>query len=241
MHIRNGSSSAYTVPGVATPFPVWVLAALLGLALLFVMFLRVLTFGFERLGFAPWHVVAIIGASLLGSAVNIPVRTYVTEATHTAAVRLLFGFRHRVRVEPGRRTVLAVNLGGCVVPVVVSGLLMARCPACWPSAVLSVAACAVVVNRVAWIVKGEGIVVPFFLPPLAGAIAATLFPPVFSQEAFAPVVAYVAGSIGTLVGADLLNLRYIRVIGAPMASIGGAGTWDGIFLSGIVASVLVPS
>jgi len=41
--------------------------------------------------------------------------------------------------------------------------------------------------------------------------------------------------IGTLIGADL---RSLRDLGAPVASIGGAGTFDGIFLTGIVAVML---
>ena len=54
----------------------------------------------------------------------------------------------------------------------------------------------------------------------------------------APVVAYVAGTLGTLIGADILNLRKIHGLGAPVASIGGAGTFDGIFLAGIIAVML---
>jgi len=45
----------------------------------------------------------------------------------------------------------------------------------------------------------------------------------------APPVAYVAGSMGTLIGADLLNLGQIARVGAPVVSIGGAGTFDGGF------------
>jgi uncharacterized membrane protein len=51
-------------------------------------------------------------------------------------------------------------------------------------------------------------------------------------------VAYVAGTIGTLVGADLLNLRRVQDLGAPVVSIGGAGTFDGIFVTGILAVLL---
>jgi len=54
----------------------------------------------------------------------------------------------------------------------------------------------------------------------------------------APALAYVTGSLGTLIGADLLNLDKIQGLGAPVASIGGAGTFDGIFLTGILAVLL---
>jgi uncharacterized membrane protein len=49
----------------------------------------------------------------------------------------------------------------------------------------------------------------------------------------------VAGSMGTLLGADILNLGKVQGLGAPVASIGGAGTFDGIFLTGIVSVLLV--
>jgi uncharacterized membrane protein len=66
----------------------------------------------------------------------------------------------------------------------------------------------------------------------------------FAAIAIAPrqdaaAVAFVSGTVGTLVGADLLNLHRIADLGAPVVSIGGAGTFDGIFVTGIAAVVLV--
>jgi uncharacterized membrane protein len=54
-------------------------------------------------------------------------------------------------------------------------------------------------------------------------------------------LAYISGSLGTLIGADLLNLNNIQGLGAPVASIGGAGTFDGIFVTGILAVLLAPA
>jgi uncharacterized membrane protein len=45
--------------------------------------------------------------------------------------------------------------------------------------------------------------------------------------------------LGTLIGADITNLHRIPRLGAKIASIGGAGTFDGVFLSGILAVLLV--
>jgi uncharacterized membrane protein len=55
------------------------------------------------------------------------------------------------------------------------------------------------------------------------------------SRSYAVPLAYISGSLGTLIGADLLNLDKLQGLGAPIASIGGAGTFDGIFLTGIVA------
>jgi len=50
-----------------------------------------------------------------------------------------------------------------------------------------------------------------------------------APEKAAPL-AYISGSLGTLIGADLLNLDRINGLGAPAASIGGAGTDNGFGL-----------
>jgi uncharacterized membrane protein len=51
-------------------------------------------------------------------------------------------------------------------------------------------------------------------------------------------LAYAGGTLGTLLGADLTNLHKVRRLGAPLISIGGAGTFDGVFITGIVAVLL---
>jgi uncharacterized membrane protein len=82
-------------------------------------------------------------------------------------------------------------------------------------------------------VPGVGIVTPALLPPLLAATIAVLL----SQE-FSSLIAYTSGTLGTLIGADLLNLPKIKELNSKLVSIGGAGTFDGIFLSGIIAVLL---
>ena len=82
-------------------------------------------------------------------------------------------------------------------------------------------------------VPGVGIAVPMLLPPLLAAGVALIL--AFRR---APAVAYVSGSMGALIGADLLNLGRVAEMGAPVLSIGGASTFDGVFLTGILAGLL---
>jgi len=98
---------------------------------------------------------------------------------------------------------------------------------------IATGAVAAVVYSLAEIVPGVGIAVPMIAPPLVAAGVAVVL--AFRR---APPVAYVAGSMGTLIGADLLNLGQVARIGAPVVSIGGAGTFDGVFLTGILAGLL---
>jgi uncharacterized membrane protein len=92
---------------------------------------------------------------------------------------------------------------------------------------------ALILHWLATPVPGVGIAVPVFLPAIATAVVAL----VLSRDNAAPL-AYIGGSLGTLIGADLTNLDKVRGLGAPVASIGGAGTFDGIFLTGILAVLL---
>ena len=93
---------------------------------------------------------------------------------------------------------------------------------------------AAITHLVARPIRGLGIATPALIPPLTAASMAYLF----SSSAPA-VVAYVSGVLGTLIGADITNLHKIPKLGARIASIGGAGTFDGVFLSGIIAVLLV--
>jgi uncharacterized membrane protein len=80
-----------------------------------------------------------------------------------------------------------------------------------------------------------GIALPALVPGVVAGVAALLF-----SRRFGGPIAYVSGSLGVLIGADLLNLDKLSGLGAPVASIGGAGTFDGIFLAGVFA-VLIAS
>ena len=143
-----------------------------------------------------------------------------------------FGMRYIVPFVTSSGTVLAVNVGGAVIPTLMSAYLMIRYQF-WLKATIATAAIAVVIHSLATPVPGIGIAVPVFAPVVTTAILAF-----FLSREYAPPLAYIGGSMGTLIGDDLLNLDKITGLGAPVASIGGAGTFDGIFLTGILAVLL---
>ena len=118
------------------------------------------------------------------------------------------------------------------IPTLLSIYLMTK-TGLYGRGLLGIGVVAAVVHALARPVPGVGIAVPTLVPPLVAATAALLL-----SRSSAPALAYIAGSVGTLIGGDLLNLGKIRGLGAPVASIGGAGTFDGIFLTGILAVLL---
>jgi uncharacterized membrane protein len=96
----------------------------------------------------------------------------------------------------------------------------------------------VVVNRSARVISGLGIATPAMVPPIVTVLATLLVD--YTSPIHSPAqVAYIGGTLGTLIGADLLNLHRIRDLGAPVVSMGGAGTFDGVYLTGLVSVLLV--
>jgi uncharacterized membrane protein len=216
---------------LAAPF---VTAALLILAVLVLLIeLRVLEYAYERIGVSSRYLSLTLLGTVLGSYVNVPLwRVHGREVSRVREVRA-FGVRWVVPVlEANAHTVVAINLGGAIIPVLLSLriILVTQRDA---EIALATGCVAVVSYLLARPVRGIGIVVPTIVPPLAATAAALLL----SRDA-APAIAYVAGTLGTLVGADLLHLRGALALGAPVLSIGGAGTFDGIFLTGILAALL---
>lgn len=212
---------------------------LLLLFLLPLVFAQFMGLALAKLRLDPSVAMFVIVGIFLGSVVNIPITLIIRQDEVIAHPYPLFSFLDigsHLQRSPNE-TILAVNLGGCVVPTLVavyeilqilrdSGIYL------FPI-VLAVAINTAVCYRLAKPVKGIGIAMPALVPPLVAALTALLLAP---DEA--PSVAFVAGVFGPLLGADVLHIREIPRIATGMASIGGAGTFDGIVLSGILAAYL---
>jgi uncharacterized membrane protein len=218
------------------PLIFFLMVAFFLVALIMLPFLMVGLIGeaFLRLGISPSLVFWLLILTLVGSLVNIPIYRFENRDLVGEQVVSYFGMRFRVpRPDRAQATILAVNVGGALIPVALSVYLISQINFGLSLPIL-LAVVTVVVNRLARPVRGMGIGVPGLVPPLVAALGAYLLCP---AELRAPC-AYIASTMGILIGADLLNLGQIRQLGAPVASIGGAGTFDAIFLSGIIAVLL---
>jgi uncharacterized membrane protein len=223
------------------PIVIWFsLLAFIVLALLLPFaFGELMVGGLAKLHLSPSAAVVLVIAIFVGGFINIPVKRLIRSeqvSVHPLAVFGLSGVwpqLQRIR----HQTVIAVNVGGCLIPtglavyelmhLVASGAqtLLALATVC----AINCVACYLMARPVA----GVGIMMPGLVPPLISAALAIVLVP---DEAAA--VAFVAGVTGPLVGADLLHLKDIQSSGVGMASIGGAGTFDGIVLSGVIAAYL---
>lgn len=217
------------------PHPPLYLLGLLLLLGLAVVFLRYYLIGhaYERLGLSRRAAVTILFAALLGSGINIPVAQLPAQRVVEPRIIQFFGMQYMIpSVVERQSTVIAVNVGGAVIPVLLVVYLVVKFGISRRS-LLALAVVTLVTHLLAQPVPGLGIALPPLLPSLVTAAAAILLDPWA-----APRTAFIAGTLGTLIGADLLNLGNLQSLGAPVASIGGAGTFDGIFLTGIIAVLL---
>jgi uncharacterized membrane protein len=200
---------------------------------LIVLVLRSVRYAYESVGISSNAAIFLLLATLIGSFFNIPITELPPEHVTSDQAVDFFGVRYAVPVvSDWDGTVIAVNVGGAVIPTLMSIYLLAK-RELWVKGLIATAIVALIIHWMAYPVSGLGIAVPVFVPVVVTAIVAMLL----SREDAAPL-AYIAGSLGTLIGADLTNLDKVRGLGAPVASIGGAGTFDGIFLTGILAVLL---
>jgi uncharacterized membrane protein len=202
------------------------------LVLLVLLQLGVLRYAYMRLGVSSGTALLLLFGSLIGSYFNIPVAVLPEREMVSDQVVDFFGMRYVVPVVVDSGTVIAVNVGGAIIPTVMSIYLLVT-HRLWVRGLIATAIVTAVCHYLAQPVRGLGIAEPVFVPALASAAVALIL-----SWRDAPALAYVAGSLGTLIGADLLNLDKIPGLGAPVASIGGAGTFDGIFITGILAVLL---
>jgi uncharacterized membrane protein len=215
--------------------------ALFLVILLPLLFFQLVTGALAKLGIPPDMAVILLLAMIAGSFVNIPLWSHECPKFMRRDVLAVVGLAGLLPhlEERSRRCVVAVNVGGCVIPVMLAAYEIVRLArsetgvgplfATFLATTLNVLIC----WRLARPVSGIGIMLPGLVPALVAALLALLL-----ARDHAPPVAFVAGVLGPLIGADLLHLKDLRDKPIGLASIGGAGTFDGIVLSGVLATLL---
>jgi uncharacterized membrane protein len=204
----------------------------LGLLMAFVQF-GLVSLTFQKLGLSPDSAFLLLFSSLFASAINLPLFTLRSKAAPYPVPPMLHGLLRRPdRVFTGK-TIIAINVGGGLIPVFFSLYLFAQSTLEVIQVILGVALVATISYFLSRPIPGLGIGMPMLVAPLTAALVAMIL-----GGEQSPALAYISGSLGVLIGADLLRLRDIPRLGAPIASIGGAGTFDGIFITGLLAVLL---
>ncbi len=193
----------------------------------------------QKLYLSPQWALSLTIAIILGGLINIPLKRIVRERpvwSHPLAVFALDSAIPSWLIER-RETVIAVNVGGCLIPVGIAIYQLVQLQPFGAEAMWGAALATLIVTFVSYAVAtpvaGVGIVMPGFVAPITAALSALIIAP-----EHAPNVAFVAGVMGTLIGADFFHINDFIKTPVGVASIGGAGTFDGIVLAGILATFL---
>src|SRR5260221_10992985 len=152
----------------------------------------------------------LLFGSLVGSYFNIPVAQLPGEEIVAAREVPGFGMTYVVPVVvewPG--TVIAVNVGGAVIPGLLSLYLLAK-NRLWGRGLVAIACVTAVTHWLAEPVPGAGIALPIFVPPLAAAVTAGGL----SRRSAAPPP-FLGGRPGTPVGPPPPNPPKGAGLGAP--------------------------
>ena len=223
----------YELQYVPLALPFFLFLAGVFLFLVVLIQIHVLQYAYAKLGISSGAALLLLLASLIGSYFNVPLTELPEREVRSGQVVEFFGMRYVVPVVTDwPRTVIAVNIGGAVIPSVLSLYLLLK-NWIWGPATVATLVVTFACYLLAQPVPGIGIAIPSLVPPIIAATSALLV-----ARTNVAAVAYISGSLGTLIGADLLNLSKVQGLGAPVVSIGGAGTFDGIFLTGIIAVLL---
>lgn len=216
-----------------SPLRLFLLLLAIGLVVAFVQ-IGVISIAFEKLGLSPNSAFYLLFAFLLGSMINVPLFQMNAEPPPPGMQPppLPFPFRLPQREFTGKM-IIAVNAGGCLIPLAFSAYLLLNYPVNPLQALIVASAVTAVSYALSRPIPGLGIGMPMLVAPLTAALTAVTLNP----QQGAPL-AYIGGTVGVLMGADILHLKDIRKMGVPFAAIGGAGTFDGIFLTGIIAVLL---
>ncbi|RLD17391.1 MAG: hypothetical protein DRI36_03975 [Caldiserica bacterium] len=210
------------------------------LFLFFILLLPVLFFlfqagivalSFSRLGLTPTQGFLIFFLSLSLSTVNIPIKEYTVSVEEEFFIPDIFRFFFNF--PDVSKKIIAVNVGGCLIPLLLSIYILPRLPLL--QTLIATLLMVFISYSFSRYIPGIGVVLPAFIPPIFAATIALILAP----KGLSPLLAYFSGTIGTLIGADILNLpKIISSSFRGVMSIGGAGVYDGIFLVGIIALLL---
>lgn len=210
---------------------IFLLMSLLLMAMIQIQFFEI---AFAKLGLTPEATLLLLFGTLIGSGINLPLFKLKTrEMGHLITLPGQKPIWELIQPAKAGYTVIAINVGGGLIPVGLCLYFMSLQLVQTIDLALALSAISALCYALSKPIPGLGIGMPIFIAPLASAVIALILDP-----AHAAHLAYISGVLGVLIGADILRLKDIASFGVPVASIGGAGTFDGIFLTGLIAALL---
>jgi uncharacterized membrane protein len=205
------------------------------------LILVLLVLGFETVGFRLSEAVLIFVGSTLLFLISFPsILLYFRGSLGIGIIDVPLGilaFQGFFVVGPSNNLAIGFDVAGFLIPFFISLKMIFDRRSPIRASLIGIAFVAVVSYVSSAYVAGEGVVISnIYLI----AIAASIIGIVLANRQWRSVgpIAYVSGSLGVLLGADLVRIGDIltyQPTSFAFASIGGAGVFDAIFLVGVLA------
>ncbi|WP_054843084.1 DUF1614 domain-containing protein [Vulcanisaeta souniana] len=191
------------------------------------------------IGIQPLLALTLTLGSLLTSYVNIMIAEVTYYMPFTDLIKF---FPIPIIIQRVDKLFLEVNVGGAVIPIVISIYLITEYLTKSIVVIVAFAASLAISSLIIWqssrIIPNIGITLPTSLPVLLTLIFTLIATTLLHANPLA--FSYSLGSLSTLLGADILNVggRVIRTMRGGYVSIGGAGVFDGIYITSLMSLIL---
>jgi uncharacterized membrane protein len=220
-----------------------VVLILVFIVLIPLLFLGLIGSAFSRLGFTWIEAIIVIILMLVGSFVNIPLwafqRTFEQMIPNKSAV--FDAFTGEQVSDQRSLTTLSLNIGGSVIPFAISVYLLYNGQRTigdllFVLVLIALFAVTLITKYSTKVFPNSGIQVPLFVPGLSAIVIALILGGGIGSVA--AIIAFVSGTMGTLLGACVFNYPHIKRMNVIEFSIGGAGMFGAIFLCGLLAAFI---
>ena len=135
----------------------------------------------------------------------------------------------------GEEYLLALNIGGALIPIILSFYFLRKKEISFASAFLGIAIISIPTFFITRFVEGVGICsnFPYYLiPPLIASLIGLVF--LSNNSSKTPGYSYAIATLGVLIGGDIFHLP--EIFQHPFTgSLGGAGIYDMVFIAGLLA------
>jgi uncharacterized membrane protein len=191
----------------------------------------------QTIGLSTLEAVVLYMAILLAGAVNLPVYEFKSRRDSPQKYVSYLGMKYALPVWHGHSTAVSVNLGGCIVALMISAyfaMSLQLLPMLLSTAIVSIGI--FLLSRPS---RSVGFYVPTIVPALLSLLVALTALYLYGGGLYnCARLAFVAGTVGTLLGTTILHLPRIEKIGISNISVGGIGTFDGIVFTGLLATIV---
>jgi uncharacterized membrane protein len=191
----------------------------------------------QVLGLSVLEAAVLYVALLVAGFVNIPVFEFKSRRDSEQKYVSYLGMKYPLPVWHGHNTLVSINLGGCILALLVSGYLAVSLP--WATILLCIAIVALGIFLLSKPFRSAGFYVPPLAPPLLSLLVALTALYLNGDGLYnCARLAFIVGTAGTLIGTTLLNAPRLEKLGTSSINVGGLGTFDGIVLTGLISTIV---